>query len=117
MFFFCVFVPQSDIEHLIKSMMVVYNKKMFLQEFCAVTIGRLIQDMEEDVIFQCVIPHIGLDCGWSYCTPGKLYLMLTLHGRFPCDERLAKLLSVSWNCSELFSQENLKPMSEILLVG
>lgn len=95
----------------------VHNKKSFLQEFCAASIGRLMEKLTNESIFGHVLPLLGLDCGWEKCSPGKLYLLLTLLERCSSDnEKLSEFLSLNWSCSDLISQDSLPVLSEVLMV-
>ena len=95
----------------------VHNKKSFLQEFCATSIGRLMERLTNQIIYGHVLPPLGLDCGWEKCTPGKLYLLLTLLERCSNDnEKLSEFLSLNWNCSDLVSQDSLPALSNVLMV-
>ena len=94
----------------------VYRKKSYLQEFCAVSISRFIEELESELVHSSVLPYLGLDCGWEQCTPGKLYLLLTLLERNPNDEGLLQYLSLNWGCTDLISQNNLEDLSNVLMV-
>ena len=60
------------------------QKKFFLQELCAVTVGQLVGEcgFSDDVIKDDVIPLVGLSSGWEGCTPERLYLVLLLGKEF-----------------------------------
>ena len=64
--------------------MKVYHKKSYLQEFCVVTIGQLLNGLEERLPHTCkyIIPLLGLECGWDKCTPETLYLLLNLQDKY-----------------------------------
>ena len=75
---------KDDIERVTKKIMVVYQKKSYLQEFCVVLVGRLISDVGTDVVRTHIVPHLGVECGWDRATPETIYLLLTLqqhHGK------------------------------------
>ena len=92
----------------------VHNKKSFLQEFCAVSIGRLMGQLTIECIHSHLIPQIGLDCGWEKCSPGQLYLLLLLLEK--CPKKMSEFLSLNWNCQDLISKENLPNLANILMV-
>ncbi len=73
--------------------------------------------IETELVYSSVLPFIGLDCGWEKCTPGKLYLLLSMLERYSGDERLLKFLSLNWECDELISQNNLEDLSKVLMVS
>lgn len=98
-------------------MMSVYSKKSFLQEFSAESVCRLINAINCDQIFNHVLPHLELECGWEKCSPGKLYILLKLLERCQDDDRLHEFLSMHWNDTELISMETLDHVSDVLLVS
>lgn len=81
------------------------------------SIGRLVAGISSDLFYQSVLPNLGLDCGWEKCTPGKLYLLLTLLQTKPVEKRLSEFLSLNWNSSDLVSQDSLNALSEVLMVS
>lgn len=64
--------------------MLVYQKKSYLQELCVVVMERLVARVGGDVVSSHIVPHLGVECGWSQATPDTIYMLLTLqqyHGR------------------------------------
>lgn len=77
-----------------KQIYVCGQKKFFLQELCAVTIGQLVRecDFSTEVVRDHVISLVGIASGWEGCTPERLYLVLLLSKLFGKVRRNERLL-------------------------
>ena len=70
---------QDDIAEVVRRLQRCAQKKVYLQEFCAVAVCQLIGWSPVGVVREHLVPLLELERGWEGCTPELLYTILHLN--------------------------------------
>lgn len=62
--------------------MTIFNKKVNLREFCVITLTKLFENLQSEVVSENILPCLSLESGWSNCSPDKLLILLSLQSLF-----------------------------------
>jgi hypothetical protein len=99
----------------IEKLMIVYEKKYNLREFCGVVLTKLIENISCELEGTEIFKSLKLTCGWNECTPEKLMMLLAMRSLYKEEAWFKTYLGSHWDTSDIVCSENFDKISPIML--